>query len=212
MRRFTEILTVQFVRKVGRENKSEMAAKIAYELMGAVDLNMGIGKDGHLPWKIKSEFEYYGRITSTTQDPTKKNVLVMGRRCWEDVPESDRPLFGCINFIMTSSKLDVSKYQNVHVFSGWEPLEKKLLETEFQKQYERVWIAGGTNIYADAMKSKYFHRVYLSRVQNAYECDTWFPPLVDHVKRVTDQNVPQGVQEENGVKWEVEVYENTKDH
>ena len=34
--------------------------------------NMGIGKNGDLPWNLKEEFKYFTQMTKATEDPSKK--------------------------------------------------------------------------------------------------------------------------------------------
>ena len=42
--------------------------------------NLGIGKNGELPWRLKNELKYFANLTKTTQTPAKKvfifNILV----------------------------------------------------------------------------------------------------------------------------------------
>lgn len=52
-----------------------------------------------------------------------------------------------------------------------------------------------------------FHRLYLTKIMKKFECDTFFPSLSNDVTRVEDPEVPKGVQEENGTRFEYLVYE-----
>lgn len=58
------------------------------------------------------------------------------------------------------------------------------------------------------MKTKYFHKVYLTEVMSSFECDTFFPLLTDDFKLVeNDSDVTSEVQEENGIKYRYTTYE-----
>ncbi|KAL3271372.1 hypothetical protein HHI36_021856 [Cryptolaemus montrouzieri] len=183
---------------------------IQYNLIGVVSENMGIAKDGELPFNLPKEYEFYMRITKETKDKTRKNIVIMGRKSWDCLSDNDRPMPGRINFVLTSKKdLDLSANPDTYVFNTWEQIEAKLEDPEFKKTYEEVWVVGGNKIYDESQKSKHFYRTYISRVRKFFECDTFFPEMVKNVKRVNDPRVPQGVQKENGLEWEVEVWENT---
>ncbi|KAK9889988.1 hypothetical protein WA026_008800 [Henosepilachna vigintioctopunctata] len=183
---------------------------IQYNLIAVVSENMGLAKDGTLPFKLPREYEFYMRITKETTDKSKKNIMIMGRTSWDCLQEDEKPFPGRINFILTSRKdLDVSDKPDTYVFNSWADIELKLEDPEFKKTYETIWIAGGNKLYDYAQKSKYFYRTYISRVRKFAVCDTFYPELVTNVRLVHDDRVPQGVQRENGLEWQVEVWENT---
>jgi dihydrofolate reductase len=58
----------------------------------AVDKENGIGKQGNLPWKLKSDMIYFREVTTTTLQKDKINAIIMGRKTWESIPEKFRPL------------------------------------------------------------------------------------------------------------------------
>lgn len=49
--------------------------------------------------------EYFTRMTTDTKDKNKKNVVLMGRRTWDSIPEKYRPLNNRINMVLTSQSL-----------------------------------------------------------------------------------------------------------
>jgi dihydrofolate reductase len=57
------------------------------------------------------------------------------------------------------------------------------------------------------MKSDQCHRVYLTKVHGVFECDTFFPAIPEDFKLVTDSDVQEEVQEENGIKYQYKIYE-----
>jgi dihydrofolate reductase len=58
----------------------------------ASDEKNGIGKNGILPWRLKSDMAYFKEVTTTTLSEKKINALIMGRKTWESIPEKFRPL------------------------------------------------------------------------------------------------------------------------
>ncbi|XP_044763533.1 dihydrofolate reductase-like [Coccinella septempunctata] len=183
---------------------------LKYNLIGVVSENMGIAKDGKLPFSLPREYKFYMSITRETSDKSKKNVVIMGRKSWDCLGDHEKPMPGRINFVLTSNKdLDLSQFPDTYVLNSWAEVESKLVDAHFKEKYETIWVVGGNRIYDEAQKSKYFYRAYISKVRKYFDCDAFFPELVKNIKRVTDPRTPQGVQKENGLEWEVEVWENT---
>jgi dihydrofolate reductase len=46
-----------------------------------VAATMVIGKDNELPWNIPTDLKNFKKITDNS-------IVVMGRKCWESIPES----------------------------------------------------------------------------------------------------------------------------
>ena len=57
----------------------ENSKNISFKLIAATCEGNGIGKDNDLPWSLKSEMDYFTRMTTTTMDSSKQNALIMGR-------------------------------------------------------------------------------------------------------------------------------------
>lgn len=105
--------------------------------------------------------DYFSRMTTTTTDPNKKNVVIMGRKTWDSIPPKFKPLPGRINFVLSRSLLDFSKYQDVYGFISLEKALEKLSNNEFRKVYESVWVIGGSHIYKVSCKinSRYMGKI-----------------------------------------------------
>lgn len=91
--------------------------------------------------------DYFSRMTTTTNDANKKNVVIMGRKTWDSIPPKFKPLPGRINFVLSRSVTDFNNYQDVYGFSSLENAVEKLLDNNFKKFYESVWVIGGSYIY-----------------------------------------------------------------
>ncbi|XP_024879399.1 dihydrofolate reductase isoform X1 [Temnothorax curvispinosus] len=173
------------------------------ELIAAACENMGIGANGNLPWRLKTEMAFFTRMTTDTKDRNKRNVVLMGRRTWECIPGKYRPLKNRINMVLTSQLLNC----------GDEAIVCKSIPhaldviSEMQNQVERIWVIGGSSVYKSAMESPHFGRLYLTRIKKKFECDTFFPLIPNDFVSIEDPAVPQGTQEENGIEFVYEVYE-----
>lgn len=80
---------------------------------------------------------------------------------------------------------------------------------------------GGADVYRATIRSRYFHRLYLTRIDAEFDCDSYFPAeinldgpeiqlLLD--EEVDDPRVPQGLQTDpaTGVQYRICVYDRTK--
>ena len=74
----------------------------------AVSQNMGIGKDGNLPWPpLRNEFRYFQRMTTVSSVEGKQNLVIMGRKTWLSIPEKNRPLKDRINIVLSRELKEV---------------------------------------------------------------------------------------------------------
>nr|XP_022308928.1 dihydrofolate reductase-like [Crassostrea virginica] len=178
------------------------------KLVVAACNNWGIGKDGQLPWRLKKDMEFFKKTTMQTQDPDKKNVVVMGRKTWFSIPEKFRPLANRVNIILTNTMsnsptgayLAKSLNEAVAMVTGNGVLADKV---------EGVFIIGGSSVYEAAMESDLPCRIYLTRVLADFDCDT-FLPKIDQTTftKINDcDGVPKEQITENGIDFVFEVYD-----
>lgn len=78
----------------------------------AYDEEMGIGKDGTLPWHIPEELQHFKNVTNNS-------IVIMGRITYESLPTKYRPLPDRLNMVITSYLSDC--YRKVE--SSNNPLE-----------------------------------------------------------------------------------------
>jgi len=77
-----------------------------FKIVVAHDLNRGIGKNNGLPWHIKEDMRYFKKLSTETSNKKKKNVVIMGRKTYESIPEKFRPLEDRINIILSKTMKD----------------------------------------------------------------------------------------------------------
>ncbi len=76
----------------------------------------GIGKEGKLPWKLSGDMAYFKRVTLDTEDtPDVRNAVIMGRKTWESIPKSFRPLPGRLNVVLSRSPTTLNLPEGVVV-------------------------------------------------------------------------------------------------
>lgn len=165
----------------------------------AVDEQNGIGIKGKLPWHFSSEMKYFAQTTRNTKDPDMLNMVIMGRNTWESIPEQYRPLSGRLNVVL--SKNPHYHVDGVDVFSD---LQHAIDAAD--ENIESIFIIGGGQLFDEAIKSHKLNGIYLSKIHNAYKCDTFFPALPDEFS--TAEII--GSDEEKGVKFDYIFFRSSK--
>lgn len=120
-----------------------------YQVVVAATRDMGIGKNGKLPWKLPSDLKFFKELTMSTctSDPTKKNAVIMGRKTWDSIPLQYRPLSGRLNVVLTRSMTcNVATSENV-VTCGSIPSALELLAlSPYSLEIDKVFVIGGGQI------------------------------------------------------------------
>uniref|UniRef100_A0A7C9AP44 dihydrofolate reductase n=1 Tax=Opuntia streptacantha TaxID=393608 RepID=A0A7C9AP44_OPUST len=115
-----------------------------YQVVVAATKEMGIGKDGKLPWKLPSDLKFFKDITMNTSNPEKKNAVIMGRKTWESIPLKNRPLPGRLNVVLTRSNDFVAgNFENVVSCGSLDSALKLLATSLYDCSIEKVFIIGG---------------------------------------------------------------------
>ena len=168
------------------------------KIIVAFDTKNGIGKDNSIPWFIKSELSYFKKVTTYTNDPLLKNVVIMGRKTWDSLPK--KPLPNRINVVLTRSN---TIYEDAYSYNS---LEQALheLNTMDMVNKENIFVIGGSQIYNEAIKRKDCEKIYSTEVYDKYDCDTFFPNITENYELT---NVSK-FQEENGIYYRKLVYTN----
>lgn len=134
---------------------------------------MGIGAGGQLPWSIKADLLHFRRITSNAP-ANKINAVIMGRRTFESIPSTYRPLAGRLNIVITSNP-----HKSEHELTEFILLED-LQQTLSKYQIHRKFIIGGGQLYDWAFQNAQLGYVYATEVyqndkRDPSKYDTFFP-------------------------------------
>jgi dihydrofolate reductase/thymidylate synthase len=142
-----------------------------FNIIVAIDLDRGIGKDGYMPWDIPDDMRHFKEITCKTSDLNKKNAVIMGRKTWESIPERFRPLSGRINIVLSKNK-DLKMPDGVIVADSF-----KLIDVILSKMndIENIFIIGGQQIFEQVLKQGNCTKLYITHIKDSFKCDTFFP-------------------------------------
>jgi dihydrofolate reductase len=130
----------------------------------AVDDNWGIGKDGDIPWKNKTDQQWFKKITETVERPFLHcNFLIMGRRTAESIPLDK--IMKTRMVVIVSNTLEQTKdyYYAKNLIEAIELCESNI-------HCQDIYIIGGKQLFET--KEIVFDSVYISHIFGSYDCDT----------------------------------------
>ncbi|KAI8533016.1 hypothetical protein RHMOL_Rhmol11G0263500 [Rhododendron molle] len=149
-----------------------------YQVVVAATRNMGIGKDGKLPWKMPSDMKFFKEVTLTTSDPAKKNAVIMGRKTWESIPLEYRPLPGRLNVVLTrSGSFDIATAENVVICGSITSSLELLAASPYCLSIEKVFVIGGGQILREALNAPGCDAIHMTEIESSIECDTFIPAV-----------------------------------
>ncbi len=143
-----------------------------------VDAQLGIGKDGDMPWHIPEDLRWFKNCTSQASEG-KQNALIMGRTTYLSIPKKFRPFSDRINVVLSRRETEI---------------DGALVAPSLGEAYklvphaERCFIIGGGSVYQQAMNDPTITGMYITHQERTYDCDTFFPKeyteLFERVKAV----------------------------
>ncbi|KAJ3165362.1 dihydrofolate reductase [Geranomyces variabilis] len=200
----------------------------------------GIGKGNDLPWRLPNEMRYFQRVTtwmgrragsayppSPVTDASAKeekaqagppNVLIMGRKTWDSMPDGFRPLKNRVNVVLTSNAALIPDIESKSTLESptlaFTTLADALTHIA-ALPHTSIFVIGGAQLYASCITDPRCARVLLTRVtppaeHTPIECDVFFPPVPKEFARARDEDLaavvgpawPAGVQKEKGFEYE----------
>lgn len=199
-----KLLTRLLVKKVYSLRKDMRISLIVAGCQVKGKEKLGIGFGGKLPWRLKSEMKHF---TSLTKSGEGKKAVLMGRKTWESIPVKFRPLSERFNVIITKQIDYQANSDQAKIFNSIEG-SLKHLENE---GFETCWIIGGSEIYNYFIEKQVWDRIYLTRIQSEFPCDTFFPSSFENSREIHDLDlVSKDIQEENDIKYSFHIYERIK--
>jgi len=160
-----------------------------FSIVVAVDAKNGIGINGQLPWTLPEDMKHFRRLTCG--EPWDTNAVIMGRKTWESIPLKFRPLPKRNNVVITRNKT-YEVPDGVCVAGS--------LGESLSVNAKKIFVIGGAEIYAEAIKHKDCEGLYITRIQNEYECDTFLSAYEDLYK----QSEVLASLDEGGVGYSIE--------
>ena len=133
-------------------------------LVAARARNGVIGRDGALPWRLRSDMALFKATTFG-------KPVIMGRKTWDGLPR--RPLPGRTNLVL--SRDGAFAPTGALVCDRFEEALSIAREQAREDGVDEVCVIGGTAVFALALPKA--HRLYLTQVDADIAGDAHFPPL-----------------------------------
>jgi len=140
-------------------------------VVGVHASNWAIGAKGKIPWKCRTDMQFFKELTTSTKDPNKVNAVIMGRATYESL---GKPLANRVNVVLSKMPFLCSDNQVRFSSSFNEAL------TILEPNVETVFVIGGEMVYKQAINHPKCHRIYLNLVQVACDlsdADAFFPAI-----------------------------------
>jgi len=139
-----------------------------FDIVVAADLDWGIGKGNALPWpKLRGDLQHFKRITSTASEG-RRNAIVMGRKTWESKEVAGKPLPNRLNVVVSRGALEVP---------AGVVLASSIDSALALDGVETIFVVGGAGLIRDVIERPDLRFVYLTRVEQRFECDVHMPNL-----------------------------------
>jgi len=173
--------------------------KCNVNMIAAFCTNRGIGNNNTIPWTLKADLQRFKDLTIGA-DKVKMNVVIMGRKTYESLPQSVRPLSSRINVVLTSRDEELNaenqmgaKYNNLVYVKNYNNLYNWISLNK--KHINNVFVIGGAQIYNDFLYNElcneYFTTttLFITKINQKYECDTKFPRIPPTYKIVNSSDM-----------------------
>lgn len=142
-------------------------------LIVAMDRDRGIGKNNDLMWHLPDDMNFF-------KQTTQGQIVLMGRKNFESIPERFRPLPGRENLVL--SRNTAYPAPGCRVVST---IDEAL--NLFGKDEERTFfVIGGGEVYRLALEKGVVKEMYITHVDSSYDADTFFPEIDQQAWNVSE--------------------------
>lgn len=180
-------------------------------VVAALKPNLGIGLNGKLPWRLKTEIINFRKITSTCS-PNKRNAVIMGRKTWESIPKKFRPLPERLNIVLTRTQIPDNESTKDLVFLT----DITKLELVLDESIEKVFLIGGAELYNQFINREEVDKIILTELETTkpieldtflnWDLSSWVPK--SHEELVEYVGIPlQQSYEENDFSYKYVLYQ-----
>ncbi len=159
-------------------------------LIAAVAANRAIGRDNKLLWHLPEDMRHF-------RETTRGKPVIMGRKTWESLPESFRPLPARLNIVLS---------RNPAFPAPGAMLAGSLADAiRLAGNATEVFVIGGARLYEQALPLA--QRLYLTEIEESLEGDVFFPELPAGEWQEVSRKARQGTA---GLNFSFVVYQRTQ--
>lgn len=126
----------------------------------AADVMWGVGtKDGRLLANLTKDLKYFKSLT-------EGNVVIMGRKTYESLPDKNRPLPNRVNIVVSKSLYPQKDLFVVKSIEEAIDFAKTLVDKE-------IFIIGGGSVYDYCLKNNLVNKMYLTLIHYDFSEDSY---------------------------------------
>lgn len=130
-------------------------------LIAAIAQNRAIGNKGQLLWHLPEDMRHF-------RETTRGKPVIMGRKTWESLPDSFRPLPGRHNIVVS---------RNLAYQAPGATLADSLDDAiRAAGEAVEVFVIGGAELYQQALPVA--SRLYLTEIAQDFSGDAFFPEVL----------------------------------
>jgi dihydrofolate reductase len=167
--------------------------KVRLALVVAMSENRVIGRDGGLPWHIRSDLKKFKEITQF-------KPVIMGSNTWDSLPR--KPLPGRLNLVL-SRDLKFEAEGGIVCNTLFEALDIAR-EHAVDDGADEICIIGGANVFEQLLPKA--GRIYLTQVHATVDGDTFFPTIDDGQWTLSSEEAFEKA-EGDDYAWTLKVYD-----
>ena len=129
----------------------------------AMDEDGCIGNQGDLPWRLKADMVRFKTLT----EADGYNAVIMGRKTWDSLPDSFRPLPERVNIVMSRDTGWSHANADVALYPG------RAIEIAYAEACDECWVIGGAQIYEMFLTE--VEEIHITTVHTSESGDVKFP-------------------------------------
>jgi dihydrofolate reductase len=176
-------------------------------IIAAISQNRGLGKNNQLLWKIPQDLNFFKKVTSGNPIimgnktyssigrplPNRLNIVVSRTLVQQNIKIDGCEVVSSVKEAILLATSYLSLHEPIHTDSSNQTLDSKeetiILATRQLAEYNdsvnasiepEIFIIGGAQIYAHALRSDIVDRVLLTEIHQASDADVFFPVLEEN--------------------------------
>lgn len=143
---------------------------MSISIIVAVSDNNVIGINNDLPWNIPTDLKRFKSLT-------ENSVVIMGRKCWESLPDKNRPLKNRTNIVLS---------KNIDYVAPGAKVYNDLKSAINDNIESNIFIIGGNKLYEQSFDIS--DKLYLTRIKGDIEGDVYLNNLDLNQWEVVEQS------------------------
>lgn len=164
-------------------NNDEIKRKPVF-LIFAIGLNGEFGFQQKLPWpNLIQDLTHFVTKTTTVLNKNTKNAILMGRKTWESLPNTVKPLKKRVNLVLSRQPIQQAKQVS--------SIQDALNFVDGMPDIESLFVIGGLDLLYTfiTMYASRCQKLYLTQIKGEFLADKYLG--LSHFLKVFSQDIPE---------------------